>query len=844
MLVFVLCCLLFRSVHKTHVQLAKHIRNFDGSLLQLTEAAISPSEWQLHQQLVTAALALPLQSPLAVARRAAEEQTEDVQERDATGSRKDSSDSLQGVAAATATNGALQKFLEASLGLAEIKGLEMSHLADLHAFSSHSSSASDVAVEVQAFCHDFMAAVKEAAAAAARDAEEQQQQQEHKQPEDDGEASKQEKRKKKPFTRQQMQRRFADLRSMLRSTLKLPCLSMCGGAPGLFAAALNDVSGLPGPSEAPHPLQKAAALQRHDTARTAAACFSRRKNAQAVAAKPTGEGAASVPLEEMLGGVWSSAAQQWYLLLQTLLHCQQFPSPHRDVAGDRDALLGFAAALVLHVLQQRDRCWRAAAEYQELADVAAICLVSPSVRIPVETASGLLSAAETLEEGLRQARAMLPSEREATVQNEALQATIPPHPEALGRTTAATWGSLADQGGVPLPSAGAGAQKDERRLLEHNVRELREAHTSISAALRALEPLQQLLKNTAEARCLSAGCSHALDRQEGDKATVRVRLQWLEDARAACAAIMEVLEATPHSGDKASALLQLLPSHAAEGLRAAWAALNARCAALTAAAGRTQAERRSRLTDTYRLLDPTIEKLRKALEASAAGHSTERQPCGRDSLLQLPATPDAHDQEHQPVFDTLPVPPLTSLFSFKEAIAALHAFDEAAPPCIPGGLLQEKPDAAVGATSDASAAVLRALQRAGGVLLAAFDGLEGTARLGLSLLHLLLLLLQLGWGCLSNEEEEAAAAAAGQQPPKQKDEWVAGTGLGEGEGARDASDQIEEEWQFDGLKDEKTDPQQKPPEKPKSQEEVSNRIRHPLAILLAYSIDVCVYNII
>lgn len=798
-----------RSVHKTHVQLAKHVRIFDGCLQQLTETTLGPSQQQMQQQLVAVALALPLRSPLVVGRKVADaqQQQQGFEVKCNNGSEMDAS----AAAGAAAARKSVQEFLRLSLGLGgTIEAPEASLLSDLHAFSGRSTSAAEVALEVQAFCRDFTATIKEAAAAAARATEQQQQ--------EEAEACPEAPKKKKTVSRQQMQRRFADLRFLLRSTLKLPCLSMCGGSPALFAAALNDCSGLPTVSASSHPLLQATALQQHDTARAAAAALAARKEAQKKPLQGSEGAAAVMPLGTLLGDVWSSAAQQWYLLLNLLVQCQQVSSPHRDVAADRDALLGFTASLVLHGLQQRSRCWQAAAAYQKLVDVAAICLVSGSVRVPVETAADLAAAAEVLEEGLKQARALLPSAHEATVQNEALNiADVLPLESVAATAPATSTAAFTDpEGSLISPVKAPQQQPDERQLLQHNVRQLHEARSSIATALRALQRLQQLVLMTPEASQLNARRgSSSKGREE-----LRVRLQWVEEAEGACSATLAALQG---EGNRLAGLLQLLPSHAAAGLQSACKALDWSCSSLTAAAAGAKAATKGSASGTQGLLAFALRTLTEAVGKTSSSKE-QQQHARRDNLLQLSAlcaaVEDGEVEQQQPAFDALPLPPLNEVFAYEEAIAALNAFDRVAPAYIEGGLLEppglSSPDAC---SSKASAAVLQMLQRATGVLLAAFDGLEGTVRLGLSVLQLISVLFELGWGCLSSEEEDAAAAA--QQEHKQKDSWVSGTGLGEGEGACDASEKIEEEWQFDGLKDERSDSNKQPPEKPKTQEEVN-----------------------
>ncbi|KAL8426006.1 hypothetical protein Efla_001924 [Eimeria flavescens] len=799
------------SVHKTHVQLAKHVRKFDSCLQQLTAAAVASTEKQLQQRLVAAALALPLRSPLARARQAA------ANEQDASDHRQDSSssspeDAKAATAGAAASLSAMQEFLQLTVEGLDVKRVpgKPSLLADLHAFSS--ASVSDIALEVQAVCQEFAAAVKEAAAAGARDADAQQQQQQHQQNEqidaDSEVASKRQLTKKPVNSRQQMQRRFANFRSMLRSTLKLPCLVMCGSAPGLLAAAFNDASGLPEAAVPQHPLRHAAGLQQHDVAASAAAAFSIKKLSESFPLMTSSEDgvALGTPIAEQLGQVWSSASQHWYLFLQTLLECQQLPQPHRDVAAHRDTLLGYAAALVLHLLQQRDRCWRAAAEYQELADASTICLASASFQVDVEAVARLRTAAETLQEVLRQARAVLPSEWEAALQNEALSAISMPQHEAL-RGAGLSLGTLSEHGFYES-AAGSGVAPgalDERRLLRHEEGELREAHRSITATLEALRPLLQLLKETPEGRRLASARSEQRSKCPVKRRAFRVRCQWVRGVEAACAATLQASQA----GDR---IASQLPSHAAAGLRNACNGLSSSCAALSADSEAARTEAEANVTAASQAFALSVAALNKAWEGiTTASCSSGKSGCYGDRLLQLREQPCSNDEEtdvhQQPVFDGLPMTPLSALFSFEKATAALNAFNEAAPSHISQAMLQQQP----------AAPAIHLLHRAAGVLLSAFDGIEGTARLALSLVQLILVLLQLGWGSLSNEEEEALAAGA-RQPQKTKDEWVAGTGLGEGEGLRDASDQIEEEWQFDGLKDEQPDNEQKPPEQPKSQE--------------------------
>lgn len=833
-------------MHKTHVQLAKHVKTFDGFLLQLMHAAVGPAEQRLHEQLVAATLSLPLLSPLAAARLAADSAADSARYSNTRASTSPAAPAVQSSAesassptadsadaAATAAVKAVGRFLSLSLGLPETVDVDCTCLQDLHPYSGNSASAADVAREVQAVCQDFIAAVKEAAAASAATAEEQQQGEKQQ----DGTNAATSTKPKRQVTRQQMQRKFAELRSMLRNDLQLPCLSVCGGDPRLFAATLNDASGLPGPPEAPHPLQEAAALHQHDTAARAAAFLSRKNLdkrdlpswlvSEALVENPT-------PIGDLLGDTWASAAQQWYLLLQTLLQCQQLSTPHKDVLAQRDQLLGFAAALVLHVLQQRQRCWQGAAHYQVLVDAAAVSLVSPSVSVPSTLQQGLQRAADTLQQALQQAGALLPTLQEATVQNDALNlafavsarqtnspSAVPPAwhewPKATSVTTAAA-------------TAATGAGIDENRWLRHDIRQLRRAWDTLRMALQQIDSVQQLLVSSPEARRLSAYSASAAEAPAARKGhtCVRVRLQWLRAIEAACKDALDILKTQGEHEMGSKDLFGLLPSHAEAGIRKACAALHAQLAALVSAATAAQGETESRSTTGSAALAKATESLKLSL-AACRGASPQR---SADLLLQLTSglkedtVNEQQPEQQQPVFSSLPVPSLECLFPFKDCIGAFEEFTRAAPAFLSRPLLQADASGAdsLTAATDTSRqtrrVLLQALQRAAAVVLASFDALEATARLSLGLLQLTLVLLQLGWGRKSSAEE-AAEEAATARPEKQRDEWVSGTGLGEGEGARDTSEQVEDEWQFDGLKDEQADPQQKPPDKPKTQEEVS-----------------------
>lgn len=846
----------FRSVHRTHVQLAKHIRNFDGCLQQLMQAATGPSQARLQQQLVAAVLSLPLESPLTAARLAAEKKAglpNKSSAHSASAPAAASSAAAEGAPAAAAAAEVVQVFLKSCLGLTDTDAVEAAPVRDLHAFSSESASAAEVALDVQAFCQEFAAAIKEAhAASAAAAASEQQEEEGH--PQSGAAAATSPKPIK--ITRQQMLRQFAYFRSMLRNDLKLPCLSMCGNAQGLFAAALNDDSGLPGPLAAPHPLQHAASLQQHDTAARASATLKRVKGGEGGMASwlAKAQTAAGTPksVGDLLGDTWSSAAQQWYLMLQMLLQCQEHSSPHKDVAAYRDGLLGFAAALLLHALQQRRRCWQAAAEFQELADAAAVSLAAPSVSVPADAAAALLDAAETLKEGLRQARAVLPTVHEAAVQNDALEiafAVRDASASTSGICGAAT-GALGVPGeaGAAAASADAAAtvEADEKRTLLHDVEHIRRARNVVTKALQELEKLQQLLRDTPEARRLAAARRVTSPEElQHCNARMRVRVQWLEGIKAACTAAVEPLKPAAGlkgNGENADVLSDILPSHAAAGLRKACTALQARHAALADAAALAAAQEKTKNRDGR--LAATLEALRKSLK-ECGGQASQDQEV--DSLIQIPSRsagdvlPLHKDEKElqQPVFDSLPLPPLDCLFPFKACTAAVDAFGTAAPAYLSCPLLQRGAAAGAAAAATTAAAArgvaLQMLQRAAAVVLSAFDALEGTTRLCLSFVQLLLVLLDIGFGRLSNEEEEAAASEAAR-PQKQKNELESGTGLGEGDALRDAEEPPQDEWQFDGLKDEKADPHQKPPEKPKTEEEVKNH-KHPRQYLKPWELS-------
>merc|ERR1712139_620853 len=96
-----------------------------------------------------------------------------------------------------------------------------------------------------------------------------------------------------------------------------------------------------------------------------------------------------------------------------------------------------------------------------------------------------------------------------------------------------------------------------------------------------------------------------------------------------------------------------------------------------------------------------------------------------------------------------------------------------------------------------------------------FCGLEsalGTAEISARLLWMVCFLLEHGYGSKPEENSDAEDGDGGT-------EWQMGTGMGDGDGLKDVTDEIEDDDQLEGTRNEKEDENKKPPEMPEDDKE-------------------------
>jgi len=99
------------------------------------------------------------------------------------------------------------------------------------------------------------------------------------------------------------------------------------------------------------------------------------------------------------------------------------------------------------------------------------------------------------------------------------------------------------------------------------------------------------------------------------------------------------------------------------------------------------------------------------------------------------------------------------------------------------------------------------------VMLSALEAHLAMADAASNLMKLVCLLLEKGLGTNTAEEED------GEDGQDGKTDWAQGTGMGEGDGVRDVTEEIEDDKQLEGMQNEKDKSQQEPPPMPEAGEE-------------------------
>lgn len=766
------------------MQLAKLIRSFDESLAEPALSALHSFESARQSALVSAMLSLPPRSQLSP-----------------TGASGD-----EDVALRVASVWKCLKELARTLRLEGQEGAALDCaevLRGLHAFDARSCSASSLALEVAEFCRDFLSTLE------AAERQNEARVSETEAGREDGPSAREARTQK--VSRQQLQRMLGDFRALLRDTLQLPQLGALVGAQtkelrALLAASLNDSSGLSSFEDETfrHPLSAFAELEASDVGpalrevrqrRVQISCALTRKEKEVQTTLDSRDDSGGPAIFESLGEVWRLSSTLWHLSLQTFSSIGENREPHRDVAGDRRQLLGFLVGLLLQHLRRRQHCWSAVPAFQRVVDALAVLLSSGSVSVPTADLADLAAATEVVEEAVLQTRSLLPSEVESKAQRDALRFFAADASE--GKTCGESeWNSLLEDEALQRAAA-------LRSVLE--------------ASLENARVLRRCFQDAAEGRLLETA-SDAHGRVAGvnseEKATQRIRLSWLSDVADASRKVQSSI----FRSDAQTLFNSVLPPAAVAGLTRSVKTLQAKLASVEQHAeaqrkiapsnGRGEAQ----LVAAFEEIADTLQKVSQCTENASPSD-------GFDEFLQV--RENSAGEELRPHFNpnTLPPASLEELFSFKAVAAAVGAISAKAPPFVDGERFWKEETLAEKRTL-----LSKVVLRGAGILLAAFDGLEASSRVTLSVAQLVGTLLQKGL-VLRNSEEEEAAKADAQRSSKEKVEWTSGTGLGEGEGARDAAEPVEDEWQFDGLENEQqTEEPRKKSQGPKTDEEVPDAL--------------------
>lgn len=102
------------------------------------------------------------------------------------------------------------------------------------------------------------------------------------------------------------------------------------------------------------------------------------------------------------------------------------------------------------------------------------------------------------------------------------------------------------------------------------------------------------------------------------------------------------------------------------------------------------------------------------------------------------------------------------------------------------------------------------------MMLCALESYLASLEIAVALLHLICFLLEHGFGNKTEEQDDEAQGTGAST------EWASGTGMGEGDGARDVTQEIEDDAQLEGLKGEKQE-KKDPAEVPNDQSEDTAR---------------------
>jgi len=104
-------------------------------------------------------------------------------------------------------------------------------------------------------------------------------------------------------------------------------------------------------------------------------------------------------------------------------------------------------------------------------------------------------------------------------------------------------------------------------------------------------------------------------------------------------------------------------------------------------------------------------------------------------------------------------------------------------------------------------------------MLCGLDAASAVTEISVSLLGLICCLFESGLG--KKPEEKEGGDEDGKDGPT---EWAGGTGMGEGDGLKDVTEEIEDDAQLEGTRNEEKEAQQKPPDVPNDEEDTAREV--------------------
>uniref|UniRef100_A0A0G4HWH0 Midasin n=1 Tax=Chromera velia CCMP2878 TaxID=1169474 RepID=A0A0G4HWH0_9ALVE len=466
----------------------------------------------------------------------------------------------------------------------------------------------------------------------------------------------------------------------------------------------------------------------------------------------------------------TSVETSLYPLLHLSLSLSQ-QEPHSDVRAEYMRVTGVCASALRSALEQRDRAMKFADVLRELKALTLSALSGPSVSVPLSLLQSAFRTLDDLLQAALQLGSLLPSAEGGTVQSGVERPPL-----------------VDDQGAAFVPALGGGeaAAAAERGLLSF-----------VDRVVAAVEEVKGSVKETAEAGRLRDSAVV----EEGEQASLRVRVSFMESLFKGMdrAANVGLTGSAAYLRGSGKALSAEVPQVALVGFRECAERLRETSVRLQSNMGGSGEEGGDGNKDVRRTRAALVKSCLLAVQAAirstdASLFTLKKEKKSKQKSKEKTADLSGDNkEEEEEEEESVPVPCLTSPPSLELTLPlseVLSALQTHCGGCVSGEQREGDP---------ALSFVREVVRLADLVLLGAWDCASACGSLGVRLFQTSKVLLEKGY-CRPQEGEG--------QEGEGGDEWVEGTGLGEGGGQKDISDEIEEEGQMEGLRGEEEAPEE------------------------------------